>query len=98
MTQVQAIARYVVPEENREKVLGLLRQLADQSRQEPGNVAFTVFENIDDPTWLVLLERYRSREALAAHRETNHFRTLVIGQIVPLLTERSVEELDTDEK
>jgi quinol monooxygenase YgiN len=94
MTELQAIARYTVPEENRETVVGLLRQLAKQSREEPGNIAFDVFENIDDPTLFVLLERYRSREAFAAHRETTHFRTLVLGQIVPLLTERTVEEID----
>jgi quinol monooxygenase YgiN len=50
MTQLQAIARYMVPSENREKVLGLLRQLAEESRKEPGNIAFEAFENIDDPT------------------------------------------------
>lgn len=98
MTQLQAIARYMVPSENREKVLGLLRQLAEESRKEPGNIAFEAFENIDDPTWFVLLERYRSREAFATHRESAHFRTLVLEQIVPLLSDRTVETLDAEEE
>jgi quinol monooxygenase YgiN len=97
MTELQAIARYVVSTENREHVLGLLRELAAASRREPGNISFDIFGNVDDPTRIVLLERYRSREAFAAHRETEHFRDLVLAQIVPLLTERTVEELDAPE-
>ncbi len=97
MTQLQAIARYVVPMENKEELLGLLRELARESRQEPGNVSFDIYENVDDPTRVVLLERYVSREAFAAHRETPHFHTLVLDKIVPMLTERIVEELDADE-
>jgi quinol monooxygenase YgiN len=96
MMQLQAIARYVVPEENQEEVLGLLRDLATQSRLEPGNISFDVYENVDDPTRVVLLERYASREAFAVHRETPHFHALVLGKIVPLLSERIVEELDAD--
>jgi quinol monooxygenase YgiN len=94
MMQLQAIARYVVPEENRDQVLGLLRELAAQSRLEPGNISFDIYENVDDPSRVVLLERYKSREAFALHRETPHFHFLVLGKIVPLLTERIVEELD----
>jgi quinol monooxygenase YgiN len=98
MTQLQAIARYIVREQDHDRVLTLLRELARQSRKEPGNIAFDIFENIDEPTRIVLLERYRSREAFAAHRETPHFHTLVLEQIVPLLVERTVEELDVDDE
>jgi quinol monooxygenase YgiN len=98
MTELQAIARYVVPQEHHERVLELLHQLAEASRKEEGNIVFDVFENVDDPTRIVLLERYRSRDAFAAHRDTAHFRQLVIDQIVPLLTERTVEELDAPEQ
>jgi len=97
MTQLQAIARYIVPEHNREQVLALIHQVAEASRQEPGNIAFDIFENVDDPTRIVLLERYESRDAFAAHRQTTHFHELVLGEVVPLLTDRSVEQLDAEE-
>jgi quinol monooxygenase YgiN len=42
----------------------------------------------------VLLERYASGEALAAHRETPHFTEVLLGQIVPLLDARAIEEYD----
>ncbi len=40
------------------------------------------------------LERYDSREAFATHRETPHFKELVLGQIVPRLEARGVEQLE----
>jgi quinol monooxygenase YgiN len=92
--QLQAIARYIVPAENREHVLALLRELAAESRKEPGNISFDIYEHVDDPSRVVLLERYASREAFAVHRTTPHFHDLVLGKIVPLLTDRVVEELD----
>jgi quinol monooxygenase YgiN len=97
MMQLQAIARYLVPDESHDEVLGLLRELAAESRLEPGNISFDIYENVDAPSRVVLLERYESREAFARHRETPHFHELVVGKIVPLLTERTVEELDAAE-
>jgi quinol monooxygenase YgiN len=98
VSQLQVIARYDVPAENHDRVLDLLRQLAEASRAEPGNLAFDIFEDIDDPTRIVLLERYVSRDAFAAHRETAHFGDLVLGQIVPLLASRTVEQLDAEDQ
>ena len=94
MMQLQAIARYVVSPNNHDQVLDLLHELAAQSRREPGNISFDIFENAEDSTRIVLLERYESREAFAQHRDTPHFQELVLSKIVPLLSERTVEELD----
>jgi quinol monooxygenase YgiN len=45
----------------------------------------------------VLLERYISPEALAEHRSAPHFTQVLLGQIVPLLESRTVEEYDVPE-
>ena len=45
-----------------------------------------------DPNAYVLLERYASRDALAAHRATPHFQEIVIDQLVPLLADRRIAE------
>jgi quinol monooxygenase YgiN len=49
---------------------------------------------MDDDRSYALLERYASRAALAAHRETPHFTQVLLGKIVPLLESRTVEEYD----
>ncbi|MGB8481355.1 MAG: putative quinol monooxygenase [Acidobacteriaceae bacterium] len=46
---------------------------ARSSVQEPGIARFDVVEQQDDATRFVLIEVYRSPEAVAAHRETAHY-------------------------
>jgi quinol monooxygenase YgiN len=94
MAELQVIARYTIAAGNEEKVLALLPVLAGASRDEPGNVSFEIFRQLGDGRQVVLLERYASPDALAAHRETAHFQDLVLGQIVPLLDRRVVETYD----
>lgn len=96
MAEVRLVARYVVSAGQEDEVLALLRQLGDAVRTEPGNVEFEIFRHAGDPRRVLLLERYASREALDAHRETPHFAELVLGRIVPKLDSRVVELYDME--
>lgn len=44
------------------------------SRQEPGIARFDLIRQVDDPAHFMLIEVFRSEEAIAAHRETAHYR------------------------
>ena len=48
---------------------------ARQSVQEPGIARFDVVQQADDPTRFVLVEAYRTVEALAAHKAIAHYAT-----------------------
>jgi quinol monooxygenase YgiN len=96
MTELQVIARYTISAGQEDHVLALLTTLTAAVREEPGNLAFTAYRQLGEDRKVVLLERYASREALAAHRETAHFKDLVLGQIVPRLDSRVVEIYDVE--
>ena len=97
MPELQVIARYTLAPANEDEVLALLPQLAEASRAEPGNVSFVAYRRLDDDREIVLLERYASRDAFAAHRESTHFNDLVLGRIAPRLESRVVETFDVVE-
>jgi (4S)-4-hydroxy-5-phosphonooxypentane-2,3-dione isomerase len=46
---------------------------ARQSVYEPGVARFDVVQQQDDPTRFVLVEAYRTDDAVAAHKETMHY-------------------------
>ncbi|OQA46782.1 MAG: Autoinducer 2-degrading protein LsrG [Chloroflexi bacterium ADurb.Bin325] len=46
---------------------------ASHSVQEPGIARFDVIQQADDPTRFVLVEVYRTQEATAAHKATEHY-------------------------
>jgi len=91
---VALIARWTVPAEHRETVLeGLTRMSAAVAANEPGCLMYHSNISNDDPNVIVLYERYVDEAALSAHREADHFKTIVEGEIVPLLVKREREFL-----
>ena len=46
---------------------------AGNSVQEPGIARFDVIQQADDPTRFILVEVYKTPEASAAHKETDHY-------------------------
>jgi len=46
---------------------------ATRSLREPGVARFDVIQQQDDPARFVLVEAYRTSEAIAAHKETAHY-------------------------
>jgi quinol monooxygenase YgiN len=46
---------------------------ASNSLREPGIARFDVIQQQDDPTRFVLVEAYRTTDAIAAHKETAHY-------------------------
>jgi quinol monooxygenase YgiN len=59
---------------------------ASQSLTEPGVARFDVIQQQDDPTRFVLVEVYKTREAIAAHKDTTHYAAWRDG-VAPLMAE-----------
>ncbi len=59
---------------------------AKASRLEPGVARFDVLQREDDPLRFQLCEVYRTREASAAHKETEHYREWV-QTVTPMMAE-----------
>ena len=85
------IVAYWRPREGQaEKIEAILRALTKEIRREPGNLQFIVNRSHDDPNEFLLYEQYVSEQAFLDHRETPHFKTLVLEQAVPLLERREI--------
>jgi quinol monooxygenase YgiN len=83
------VARYVVAEGHVDTVLPLLQANAAASRDEPGCLEFSVFQDADEPRRILLYEQYTDEDAFQAHRHTPHFHDIIEAQVVPLLDERT---------
>lgn len=85
--------RLTFNQEDRTDVTETLRLLAAASRQEPGCVNYIPHRLEDDPDTVVIYEQYRDQKALAAHRETEHFKKHAVGGLYQKMRERHVENL-----
>jgi quinol monooxygenase YgiN len=79
--------------EDRDDIVETLRVLATASRQEPGCVNYIPHHVEDDPDTVLIYEQYQDAKALAAHRESEHFKKHAVGGLYQKLKERNVENL-----
>ncbi len=90
---VSFIVRLKFAAEDRAEIAETLRLLASASRQEPGCVTFIPHQLEPDPDTFLIYEQYRDPDALAAHRETEHFQKYVTGIIYKKMLDRGREDL-----
>ncbi|HET6736372.1 putative quinol monooxygenase [Mycobacterium sp.] len=94
---VVVVARWQTTESSLGTVLAHIAALRPQSLAEPGCLGYEAFQGLDQPTTVVLIEHYRDGAALDTHRSSSHYKELVVGRILPLLTDRRVELLQPRE-
>lgn len=87
---IHVFAKWQVKHGQLETVLDLLVEVVKKSTQEEGNLFYNVHQSNTDPHVIVLFEGYSDEAALEAHRNAEHFQTLVVEKIVPLLENREV--------
>jgi quinol monooxygenase YgiN len=90
---VSYIVRFKFAPEDRSELEEILRSLAEASRKEPGCVTWVPHQLQEDPNIVVIYEQYRDDEALAAHRDSAHFKKYAVGGLYQKMKERSMENL-----
>ncbi|GAA1079243.1 putative quinol monooxygenase [Nocardiopsis composta] len=84
------LAEYLPEEGRTAEVLALLGELAEASRAEPGNLGYRFHRDAERPDRILIVEHYTDAAAFQAHRDSEHFRRIGAGRILPLLAERTV--------
>lgn len=85
------VARYHAKEGKEAEIASILKEMAEHSNAEPGCALYTVNRSVEDPRRFLLYEQYHDRAAFEAHRETAHFKDLILGKVVPMLESRVPE-------
>jgi len=87
---VHILAKWRVKDGQLEVLLSVLMEVVKRSVEEHGNLYYKVHQSNADLYTLLLYEGYANEAALAEHRNSDHFKDLVIGKIVPLLEDCEV--------
>ena len=90
---VSFTVRFTFAPEDRADVAEALRLLTSASRQEPGCVSYIPHHVEGDPDTIVIYEQYLDDKALAAHRETAHFKKHGVGGLFQKMKNRTLENL-----
>jgi quinol monooxygenase YgiN len=82
------IARLTAREGEEERAAGIIRELVEATRSEPGNVQYIAHRDVDDPRVFLMYEQYRDQAAFEEHGQTEHFQRLGPGALFPLMEQR----------
>lgn len=74
---IKVIARSVIMENHLSDALKIYKLLVDETVKEPGCITYELFQELDNPNNLTLIEEWESLEALHLHTQTPHFINLV---------------------
>jgi quinol monooxygenase YgiN len=67
---------------------GLRRMSALVKEHEPGCTAYQISRSTETPELLFLYELYVDQAALDVHAQTDHFKRIIQGEVIPLLESR----------
>jgi len=90
---ISFLVRLKFAPEDRAQMAETVRQLADESRREEGCITYIPHQQQDNPDTVVIYEQYRDEQALAAHRESEHFKKYAVSGLYQKMLERTVENL-----
>ena len=72
---IYVVATLTVKPETRAEFIVAATACINETRNEPGNIAYDMHESVTDPTKMVFVEQWESVEATLPHRSAEHMKT-----------------------
>lgn len=74
---ITIVAKSVVPADRAGKFKEIAAELVHESRKEDGNIAYSLYQDINDPQVLTFIEVWKDQAAIDTHNRSVHFTTIV---------------------
>ncbi|WP_407158853.1 putative quinol monooxygenase [Bradyrhizobium sp. STM 3557] len=82
------VAQWEARDGEADRVAEILSRFLPEAQQEPGVQLFLISRAKDNPAQFLFYELFRDEAAFKAHQESDHFKTYIGGQALPLLARR----------
>ncbi len=82
------VAQWEAREGEAAHVAEILRRFLPHAQAEPGVKLFLIGRGKENPAQFLFYELFTDDAAFAAHQQSEHFRTFIAGEALPLLATR----------
>jgi quinol monooxygenase YgiN len=86
--------RVTIKAGHEDEVVEPFRKLQEETRREPGCIAYFVQRSRENPQRYLVYEQYKDQAALDAHRASNHFKEYGTNGFYRFVEERQAELFD----
>lgn len=97
---IYVIATMTIKPGTRDKVLAAAKPCIEATRKEKGCLFYDLNTSASDPNLLTFVERWESRDHLAAHAKTDHIKTWraasgehVVSRAIEIISPASVDKM-----
>jgi quinol monooxygenase YgiN len=87
MKNLKIVATIVIKEEFQDFLPEELKKIVEGTRTEAGNISYVLHQDINNPLKYIILEEWKSSEAIREHNKTKHyieFKKAIEGKIESL--------------
>jgi quinol monooxygenase YgiN len=71
---IYVVATLTIKPETRAEFIAAATACIEETRREPGNIAYDLHESVTDPAKMVFVEQWENAEALVPHRTAEHMK------------------------
>ena len=82
------VAFWVAKDGEADKVADILRKFLPQAQAEPGVKLFLIARDNAHPSQFLFYELFTDEAAFGSHQASTHFKSLIAGEALPLLSKR----------
>ena len=82
------VAQWEAREGEADRVAEILARFLPEAQREAGAQLFLISRAKENPAQFLFYELFRDEAAFKAHQESDHFKTYIAGQALPLLAKR----------
>jgi quinol monooxygenase YgiN len=77
---IYVVATLTIKPETRADFIAAATACIQETRKEPGNIAYDLHESVTDPAKMAFVEQWQDEAALVPHRAADHMKTF--GRVV----------------
>jgi quinol monooxygenase YgiN len=82
------VAQWEAREGQADRIADILSRFLPEAQREPGAKMFLISRARENPAQFLFYELFRDEAAFKAHQESEHFKTYIAGEALPLLAKR----------
>lgn len=82
------VAQWRAKEGEADRIAGILHRFLPHAQAESGVKLFLIGRGKDDPAQFLFYELFADEAAFASHQSSEHFKTLIAAEALPLLADR----------
>ncbi len=77
MSELKIVAAIVVKKEFNEELMPVFQTVVNETRKEAGNISYELHRDINNPDKFIILEVWKSQDAIDLHNASAHFKAFV---------------------